>query len=150
VALGAAFLLGIGAPLALAGAQAGPAAATPGVPDHLVILGSPPAVSVSGVPFGGPIIEVADSTGAIVTTDQSTTVTLSITGGTPTSGAGTLGGCTQGDSLGNTEVNGMIEFSGCAVTGVGTGFKIHAAGTSGAITLTAADTVAFNTSSDVR
>src|SRR6476469_9651990 len=70
-----------------------------------------------------------------VVTNDSSTVTLAITSGTPTAGGpGTLSGCTQ------SETSGVITFSGCQINTAGIGYKLHA--TDG--TLTAADSSAFD------
>jgi hypothetical protein len=72
--------------------------------------------------------------GNTVTNDNST-ITLSITAGTPGSGGpGTLSGCTQ------TETLGVITFSGCKIDTSGTGYRLHAT----ALGLTAADSGTFN------
>jgi hypothetical protein len=81
-----------------------------------------------------PQVTVQDQHGNIVTGDAST-VTLTIKPGTPTSGGpGALTGCSQSES------SGVITFSGCKITTVGTGYQLHA--TDGS--LTAADSTAFN------
>jgi trimeric autotransporter adhesin len=83
-----------------------------------------------------PKLTVQDAGDNTVTTDNST-VTLTITSGTPTAGGpGVLSGCTQ------TESNGVISFSGCAINTAGNGYKLHATDNS----LPAADSAAFNMS----
>ena len=94
-----------------------------------------PSNSTAGAAFGTqPVVAVEDAFGNIVTTDSST-VTLAITAGTPTSGGpGTLSGCSQ------TETAGVITFSSCKIDRLGTGYRLHA--TDGV--LAAADSSAFN------
>jgi hypothetical protein len=94
-----------------------------------------PGNTVAGVAFAPqPQVTVQDQYGNTVTSDGST-VTLTIKTGTPTSGGpGSLIGCSQ------TESGGVITFSGCKITTVGTGYQLHA--TDGS--LTAADSTAFN------
>jgi hypothetical protein len=103
-------------------------------PTQLVFT-TQPSVAASGVALGvQPQVTVEDAMGHVVSSDSST-VTLAITSGTPTSGGpGTLSGCSQSES------NGVVTFSGCKITTNGTGYKLHA--TDG--TLTAADSSAFN------
>ena len=124
------------APLAVAVSLA-PAASAAGPATQLLFTIQPSAGALAGFPLGGPAVTVADAAGNPVTTDAST-VTLTITGGTPTSGGGTLSGCSQ------AETNGVITFSGCVISGVGVGYKLHA--TDGA--LTAADSNAFTLTND--
>ncbi len=104
-------------------------------PASQLVFTTQPASAASGFALGTqPQLTLEDAMGKIVTGDSSTAA-LSITSGTPTSGGpGTISGCSQ------SETNGVISFSGCAVTGVGNGYKLHA--TDG--TLTAADSSAFN------
>src|SRR5260370_613456 len=94
-----------------------------------------PSNSTGGVAFATqPKVTVEDTFGNPVTTDSST-VTLSITSGTPTSGGpGTLSGCSQ------TETSGVVTFSGCTINTTGTAYKLHATDAS----LTATDSTAFN------
>jgi hypothetical protein len=96
-----------------------------------------PSGSSPNAPFATqPRITVQDADGNTVTDDAST-VTLTITGGTPASGGpGTLSGCTQTESLG------VITFSGCRIDTAGTGYRLHA--TSGG--LAADDSAAFDVS----
>ncbi len=104
-------------------------------PATKLVFTQQPSNSIAGAAFTTqPQVAVEDSVGNIVTTDSST-VTLAITSGTPTSGGpGALSGCTQ------TETSGVITFSGCKINTPGTGYKLHA--TDGS--LTAANTAAFN------
>jgi hypothetical protein len=83
-----------------------------------------------------PKVAVEDQFNNVVTTDSST-VSLSITPGTPSSGGpGTLSGCT------GVEASGVVSFSGCSVNTAGTNYKLHA--TDGS--LVATDSGAFNVS----
>jgi hypothetical protein len=94
-----------------------------------------PGNTATGVAFAPqPQVTVQDQYGNTVTGDTST-VTLAIKSGTPTTGGpGALTGCSQAES------SGVITFSGCTITTVGTGYKLHAIDGS----LTAADSTAFN------
>jgi hypothetical protein len=94
-----------------------------------------PSNTVAGVAFASqPKVTVQDQYGNTVTGDSST-VTLAIKSGTPTSGGpGSLTGCSQSES------NGVVTFVGCKITTVGTAYQLHA--TDGS--LTAADSTAFN------
>jgi len=96
-----------------------------------------PSNSTGGIAFGTqPIVAIEDAGGNIVTTDSST-VTLSITSGTPSSGGpGTLTCATNPLAASG----GVASFSGCAINTAGTGYKLHAI--DGA--LTATDSSAFN------
>ncbi len=104
-------------------------------PAAKLVFTQQPSGATGGIAFTTqPKVTVQDAGGNTVTGDSST-VSLSITSGTPTSGGpGTLSGCTQ------NETNGVITFSGCKIDTAGTGYKLHA--TDG--TLTAADSTAFN------
>jgi hypothetical protein len=101
----------------------------------LAFTQSPSGTTVAGVAFvPQPQVTVQDQFGNTVTGDTSN-VTISVTSGTPTSGGpGSVTGCTQ------IESSGVITFSGCKITTVGTGYRLHA--TDGI--LTAADSTAFN------
>ncbi len=94
-----------------------------------------PAGSTGGVAFPTqPQVTVEDQYGNTIT-GNSSTVTLSIAPGTPTSGGpGAVSGCTQ------SETNGVITFSGCSINTAGTGYQLHA--TDG--TLTATNSNPFN------
>ncbi len=94
-----------------------------------------PGNTVAGLAFAQqPQVTVQDQYGNTVTGDSST-VTLAIKSGTPTSGGpGSLTGCSQSES------SGVITFSGCKITTAGTGYQLQA--TDGS--LTAADSTAFN------
>ena len=98
-----------------------------------------PSNSTGGVAFSPnqPVVTVEDAGGNTVTTDTST-VTLAITSGTPTTGGpGTLT-CTGG--LSKAASSGVATFAGCAINTTGTGYKLHATDTG----LTAADSGTFN------
>jgi len=94
-----------------------------------------PGNSTGGVAFGTqPVVAVEDASGNVVTTDSSS-VSLAIKTGTPSSGGpGTLSGCSQ------SETAGVVTFSGCKIDKPGTAYQIHA--TDGS--LAAADSSAFN------
>jgi hypothetical protein len=108
---------------------------TAGTATKLVFTPSP-TNSVAGSALATqPKVTVEDTWGNAVTTDSST-ASLSITSGTPTSGGpGTLTGCTQ-----SGETNGVISFTGCEINTAGVGYELHA--TDGS--LTAANSSAFN------
>ena len=107
---------------------------TPGAASKLSFTQSPGNTSADNALSPQPQVTVQDQYGNTVTTDSST-VTLAIKTPTPTSGGpGSLSGCTP------SGLNGVITFSGCKITTVGTGYQLHA--TDGS--LTAADSTAFN------
>jgi hypothetical protein len=91
-----------------------------------------PGPASTGVFFATqPTVAVEDSTGLVVTDDNTTSITLSLVGiGTLTCGGGLLSA---------TAVNGVATFSGCSIDAVGTD-TIHAASNPA---LTAADTSPF-------
>ena len=103
-------------------------------PAAKLVFTQSPSSSTGGRAFGTqPEVTVTDAGGNVITNDSST-VSLTITSGTPTSGGpGTLSGCSQ------TETAGVISFSGCKIDKSGTGYKLHAT----AAGLTAADSSAF-------
>ena len=83
-----------------------------------------------------PVVTVEDQYNNAVVGDAST-VTLSVTSGTPTSGGpGAVAGCQQSES------NGVVNFSGCEINAGGNGYKLHAV--DGSLT---ADSSSFNVSS---
>lgn len=92
-----------------------------------------PAGSVTGAAFTTqPVVKIEDSTGTVVPSDAST-VTLSITSGTPaTGGPGTLSNCSS------IESSGVVTFSNCKLTTTGTGYQLHA--TDGSLTATDSST----------
>jgi hypothetical protein len=94
-----------------------------------------PGNTVAGVAFASqPKVTVQDQFGNTVTDDAST-VTLTIKSGTPASGGpGSVTGCSQSES------SGVITFSGCKITTVGTGYQLRAMDGS----LTTADSALFN------
>jgi hypothetical protein len=106
-------------------------------PTRLVFTTSP-TKSVAGSALATqPQVTVEDASGNPVTTNAST-VTLSITPLTPTSGGpGALTGCAQ-----SGETNGVASFTGCEIDTAGTGYELRA--TDGA--LTAADSSPFTVS----
>ncbi|MFN8507435.1 MAG: hypothetical protein U0547_07700 [Dehalococcoidia bacterium] len=82
----------------------------PGMADHVAFVTTPTAAT-EGVPFAiAPTVAVRDGTGATVTADNATAVTLSL------EGSGTLT-CTGG--LTATAVNGVATFPGCAISAPG-------------------------------
>ncbi len=109
----------------------------PGAASQLAFTQSPANTGV-GVAFATqPAVAVEDSYGNVVTTNTST-VTLAITAGTPTSGGpGTLT-CTGGLSKGASA--GIATFAGCSISTEGANYELHA--TDGS--LVAANSSAFN------
>jgi hypothetical protein len=106
----------------------------PAAASQLSFTQSPGSTSADSALSPQPKVTVQDQFGNTILGDSST-VTLSITSGTPTSGGpGSLTGCTQ------TEASGVVSFSGCAIRTTGTGYKLHA--TDGS--LAAADSSAFS------
>ncbi|HEY5385899.1 MAG TPA: hypothetical protein VIJ56_11760, partial [Acidimicrobiales bacterium] len=92
-----------------------------GVPSQLAVTTSP-AGATGGTAFTTqPVVTVEDAGGNTVTGDTST-VTLSITAGTPTAGGpGALSGCAP-----TAAVNGVATFTGCSINTEGTGYQLHA------------------------
>jgi hypothetical protein len=106
------------------------------VSTRLALTESPSDTPASNVLSPQPTFTVEDQVGNIVTGDQST-VTLSITGGTPASGGpGSLTGCLQ------SETNGVVTFSGCKITTPGVGYELHA--TDGSLTPVDTDPFTIN------
>ncbi|MHB8507433.1 MAG: beta strand repeat-containing protein [Candidatus Dormibacteria bacterium] len=87
------------------------------------------------------VFQVQDAHSNLVTADNSTAVTLSITTGTPTSGGvgATITGCT----LTQTAVAGVVTFHNCQINIAGNGYKLHGAPST---SITPIDTAAFNVS----
>lgn len=111
--------------------------------DHL-IFSSYPASSTSFTLAPQPTVQVVDATGHVITTNNSTVVTIAKAPGTPTSGGpGTLV-CTNPGGLSRTVVNGTATFSGCTINAVGVGYRLRATSSP---TLTAATGNAFNVTS---
>jgi hypothetical protein len=107
---------------------------TPASAAKLAFTQSPSSGSADNNLSPQPKVTVQDQFGNTVTGDSST-VTLAIKAGTPTSGGpGSLTGCSQ------TETSGVVTFTGCAIRTAGTGYQVHA--TDGS--LTAADSTAFD------
>ncbi len=106
----------------------------PSSPQQLAFTQAPGTTSADNTLAPQPKVTILDQYGNTVTGDGST-VALSITAGTPTGGGGpgALTGCSQ------TETNGVVSFTGCAITTAGAGYELHA--TDGAIS--AADSSAF-------
>jgi phosphoribosylcarboxyaminoimidazole (NCAIR) mutase len=94
-----------------------------------------PGNTVAGVAFASqPQVTVQDQYGNTVTSDTSS-VTIAVTGG-----AATLSGCAANPKPATAGSSGVVTFSGCKITTVGTAYQLHA--TDGS--LTAADSTAFN------
>ncbi len=95
-----------------------------------------------------PIIAIKDINNNTVTTDNSTRVRLSITGGTPTSGGPGALTCTSNEV---TVLGGLAYFQGCSINTAGTGYTLTATVTAsplGTVPIGAARTsLAFNISS---
>jgi hypothetical protein len=90
-----------------------------GQPAELLFSTSPSQNTVAGVNFSTqPVVSVEDAYGNVVTSDSST-VTLSITPGTGTSGA-VVSSCV------GTETNGLVGFTGCSISTAGTGYTLTA------------------------
>jgi hypothetical protein len=80
-----------------------------------------PGPSITAVAFAlQPIVAVEDATGATVVSDNSTTVTLSLSG----PGGGVL--TCSGPGLTQQVVNGAAAFTGCSVSGPDGSYTIHA------------------------
>jgi trimeric autotransporter adhesin len=118
-------------------ADSAPFTVAVGPPAQLLFTTQPDGNAIVGPPLPTqPKLTVEDAGGNIVTTDSST-VTLTITPGTPTAGGpGVLSGCTQ------TEGSGVISFSGCSINVAGNGYKLRAADNS----LPAVDSAGFTVS----
>jgi hypothetical protein len=101
-----------------------------------LVFSTEPAGAAGGTAFATqPIVTIEDAAGNTVTTATST-VTLSITAGTPTAGGpGALSGCAP-----TAAINGVATFTGCSINTTGTGYELHAV--DGA--LTTANSAAFN------
>ena len=79
-----------------------------------------------GTAFGTqPVVKIEDAGGNVVTSDNSTQVTLSISGGTGTAGAALS--CTNNPV---TAVNGVATFAGCTIDKAGTGYTLATTNTS--------------------
>jgi hypothetical protein len=82
-----------------------------GTASQLVFSTEPPVTAIAGVPFSGPVsVSVEDSGGNLVTTDNSSMVTLGLD---PSSPSGTLS-C---DSNSVQVMAGLATFTGCLITG---------------------------------
>jgi hypothetical protein len=104
-----------------------------GAATKLVFVGQPGSVSAGSAISPPPVVAVEDAAGNVVTTDLSP-VSLTITAGTGTSGATLSTNCT------GNEFYGVVTFSNCSITSVGTGYTLTA--TDG--TLTSATSGTFN------
>ena len=108
---------------------------TGGAATQLSFTTSPSSTTVAGASFHTqPVVTLLDAFGNVSTGDNST-VNLTITVGSGSSGA-TLSGCSQSETLG------VVSFTGCSVNKVGTGYTLTAAdgtltgATSGAFSIT--------------
>jgi hypothetical protein len=91
-----------------------------GVATKVVVTSSPSSSSGGTIFATQPVVTVQDALGSTVTTDSST-VTLAITAGTPSSGGpGTLSGCSASESLG------VVTFTGCKINTAGTAYSLTA------------------------
>ena len=106
-------------------------------PPSQIVFTQQPGSAGSNNPTGGtafpsqPIVTIEDAGGNPIPSDSST-VQLSITSGTPSSGGpGTLSGCSQ------SEANGAVSFSGCTINTTGQNYSLTASDTEGGTTLTA-------------
>ncbi len=94
-----------------------------GAPTQIAFV-SAPGGGAPGAAFGSqPAVAVEDASGNIVTTDSST-VTISITPGTGTGGAGLT--CTDSGGLTVAIAGGVATFSGCSIDSAGTGYTLTA------------------------
>ena len=91
-------------------------------PATKLVFSTQPGGASGGTAFSTqPVVTVEDAAGNPVTTDSST-VTLGIAAGTPTSGGpGTPPACAS-----TGEKNGVFAFSGCTINMVGTGYQLIA------------------------
>ena len=119
----------------LATANSAPFNVTVGTASQLAVT-TPPAGATGGTAFTTqPVVTVEDAGGNTVTGDTST-VTLSITVGTPTAGGpGALSGCAP-----TAASDGVATFTGCSINTKGTGYELHAVDGS----LTAANSTPFD------
>ena len=90
-----------------------------------------------------PVVAVRTLTGATITSDYTTQVTLSITPGTPTSGVAGVLTCAGGNT--RTAVAGLATFSGCSISAAGTAYQLRATAVSSTTipTNTTVDSYAF-------
>ncbi len=107
-----------------------------GVPSKLVFT-TQPSGSTGGIAFGTqPVVAVEDSFGTVITADNTSTVTLSISAGTGNS-AGALT-CT---STSPSVIAGQATFAGCAIDKIGNGYTLHAVSSLGSVTAANSDPV---------
>ncbi len=114
---------------------------TVGPASQVVFTQQPGGNPTGGVAFGiQPKVTVEDAGGNVVTADAST-IALSITSSTPTSGGpGTLSGCSS------TESQGVFTFAGCAINTSGTGYELTATDTQPSGTIKSSPSSPFNVS----
>jgi hypothetical protein len=88
---------------------------------QIVFTTSPRGAAAATAFTTQPVVAVEDSAGDIVTSDSSSTVTLSITSGTGTAGAALS--CTP---LALKVTAGVASFTGCSINDAGYGYQLHA------------------------
>jgi len=108
-------------------------------PAAQLVFTQSPTSSTGGVAFPQqPKVTVEDAGGNTVATDSST-VTLAIAAGTPTSGGpGALSGCSP------VEAAGVVTFSGCKINTAGTGYRLTATDATDSLTTPSSPSAAFN------
>ena len=119
LAVGLAAFVTVASVTALPVSQASAATAT-----HMVFTVEPGSGTGGGALTPQPTVSLEDGTNAVDTTDTST-VTLALTGGTGTAGAGLSNTCTA------TTVAGVATFTGCSVDLAGLGYTLTATNTTG-------------------
>jgi hypothetical protein len=113
---------------------AGTAVSVGATPPHLAFIAPPPASVIAGAAIGSAGIKVAvESSSGAVLTGNSSTVTLTLHGGTFTHGTTTASA---------TAVNGLATFTGLAIDTAATGYTLTASDSSRAVT--SATSPAFN------
>jgi putative cell wall-binding protein len=106
--------------LAGVGLGALPATAVPGAPSKLAFTAGPATAAVGATQSIS--VSVEDSSGNVVTSDGSTTVTLGIE---TNAGSGTLT-CSGEPTLTATDSSGVATFTGCAINAAGSGYTLVA------------------------
>ena len=105
----------------LTAANSTPFNVTVGTANHLSFTNSPVGATGGTAFTTQPVVTVEDAGGNTVTGDTST-VTLSLTAGTPTTGGpGALSGCAP-----TAASAGVATFTGCSINTEGTGYELHA------------------------
>ena len=107
-------------------------------------IGGPVPSANSGAVWAiQPAVSLLDSFGGVTTGDSSTVIALQITPGTPQSGGPGSLACSGGNSL--TVFRGVAQFTGCRITGPGTGYALTARTVSSGSTLVlSAVSLSFN------